>query len=173
MGPGSRSRGRRPGEAEIVAHHRPGDAALPELAQLLVRGRRDDDQRRKELLEDVAVVARHQAGELADVVGDPVNLDGALVVHADRLGRRLEPEEIARGEEEGSPQVDVAVGRGESVEVGAADGGEDRGGALACERGQLLAVEHGPDFVAGVGTHGWKPTPVTASRGRERASMSG
>ena len=89
MGSGSASRLRRaPSEALVMAHRRPRDTALAKLHQLFVSSRRDYHERRVELLEDVAVVIRHQPRELANVVRDPVEVDRGLVLDRDGLVRR-------------------------------------------------------------------------------------
>jgi len=78
-------------------------------------------------------VVGHHPSELADVVRDPVEVDGALVLDRDGLGGRVKTQKRASRQQEGAAQIDIAVRRREAVEVGAADRGEHRLRPPACD----------------------------------------
>ena len=70
---------------------------------------RDHDERRVELLEDVAVVVRHQSGELAEVVRHPVEIDAGFVFDGEGFSRRVQAEHRARRQHEGAAEIHVAI----------------------------------------------------------------
>jgi hypothetical protein len=113
-------------EAEVVVGVVPGHGAGRERAKLLKRRRRLDDERREQLLEDVAVSLQEERRELADVVGDEVDLQPIVdIAPLDGLGHGVEPDDLLEPRDMRAAEIDVRIGRREAVEVGAADGRED------------------------------------------------
>ena len=55
------------------------DAADADRLQLVVLGRGLHDERREQLLQDVAVPAQHQRGKFQEIVGDQIDLHAAVI----------------------------------------------------------------------------------------------
>ena len=128
-------------EAEIVAHVLAGDTAAAELTQFGVERGGDDDQRRQQLLEHVAVGLRHQAHELADVVGDEVEVEALLVGHAfEGLGAAAQADHFAQRQHVHAAQVVVGVGRREAVEVRPADRREQQRARMPLGDGEQAGI---------------------------------
>ena len=106
-----------------------GDAARARAAiSSSVHRRGGHDQRREQLLQHVAVAAQQQPAELGQVVGDQVHLDAVArtQVRSRVSGPVRRPTTSVKRQQVHAAQVDVGVGRGEAVQVRAADRGEDQ-----------------------------------------------
>ena len=87
--------------------------------------RRTHNQGRIELLQHIAIPLQKHGKELENVVGHQVQLDIAThPFHGNSILLRKQPQHFASGQDMGTAQVIVRVRRGESVEVGTADGGK-------------------------------------------------
>ena len=111
--------------------------------------RRPHNQRREELLENIAVVAEEEPEELRRVVGHQIELE-AVVVRGplDRLRSRHEPHDVGRREEMDAAEIEIGIGGGEAVEVGPADGGEEERSGMGighgAEPGEHRRVDRSP-----------------------------
>ena len=98
------------GEAAVVVRMPLGDAVLGQCDQLIVFRRTEDDERREDRLEYVAVAPEHEPGELGQVVRDEVDL--SLVLEPGPVeGLRAVPQsdDFGRREDVDAAQIDVGV----------------------------------------------------------------
>lgn len=116
------------GEAEVVVVMEAGEAGFGDFAKFGVFGGGVDDEGRVELLLDVAIRLEKEGEEFGDVVGDEVEFDGAAEgFEGEGVFDGVEAEEFAGREDVGSAEIEIGIGGWETVEVGAADGGEEEG----------------------------------------------
>ncbi|KAF0646555.1 hypothetical protein K701_07320 [Streptomyces fradiae ATCC 10745 = DSM 40063] len=127
------------GESPVVVGVVGGDQAGCEGGRFGVRAAAAHDQGGQQLLQDVAVAAQHQPGELPQVVGAQVHLHAVPQPHAAAgLLRLAQPDQRLHGQQVRPAQVHVGVAGGEAVQVGAGDGGEDQAvGLLLGHRGEV------------------------------------
>ena len=96
----------------------PGNVA--QRIELLLHG--VNHQRRENLLQYIAVLFEHELEEFACIVGDQIyfqTADDALV--GQRLVSDFQTQQLFSGQQMNATQIEVAVGRGKTVEVRAAD----------------------------------------------------
>src|SRR5260221_6151446 len=119
------------------------NAALRQRLQLLVRGRREYDERREKLLEDVPVRLEQEGEEFLQVVSDQVELHArANARQFERVACRIQAEDLAYRQYMRAAQVVVRVGRGEAVQVRAAHGSEEQRVGLLLRHGEQYVREH-------------------------------
>ena len=105
-------------EAEVVVGVMPGDALGRDVLQFRVFRRRVDDQRRKHLLQHVAVLLQQQAEELPRVVRHQVDFEPVVNPRLlDGLRAGLQPDDLLQRQQVDSAQVVVRIRRREAVQV--------------------------------------------------------
>jgi hypothetical protein len=126
-----------------------------------------DDERRVQLLEDVAVPVQQQPEELLHVVRDEIQLEvGSHLGDLDRGAAFFEANHLLGGQDVDTAQIEVRVGRRKAVEVGAADRREQQRVRLCCrDRAQ-------PGIVAGVHEVGRHVTALLRALMRNRFAAS-
>jgi hypothetical protein len=108
-----------------------------------------DDQRRVELLEDVAVPLEEQRQELLHVMRYNVNLyPVADAGGLDCLASRIQPDHLPQWQDVDPTQVIIRVGRRETIEMRSADGREEEWIGVS---GNLLlqasVLDHGRSWI--------------------------
>src|SRR4051794_30691340 len=112
-------------EPEVVMRVMAGDAVACGGAKLLVLGRREDDERRQQLLEHVTVPLPHEPEETLRVMRDEVDVRWAGQHRLDRIFAADQAEDFARRKDVHAADVEIRIGRRKAVEMRAADRREE------------------------------------------------
>src|SRR5262249_17429290 len=119
----------------------PGDAATSQRPQPVQKVLAQDNQRRKNLLQNVAVVLAQQSEVLAEFVSDQLNFAaGQIKLRVSGLARSAQSDQVGQRQLVTAAQVNVAVLGGETVQVRTADRDETDTGQVGT--GQVSKLAH-------------------------------